>query len=87
MNSILIQSMGLPKACSVCIQSQRARNRSVTVVTYVRWRCQEITRLCGSGSECVIISHMILNRAIVRYVITDYVVMSHIKYLMSSKKC
>jgi hypothetical protein len=39
--------------------------------------------LCDSGSGCVIISHMILNRALQRYGITDCVVESHPKYLMS----
>jgi hypothetical protein len=57
------------------------------VVTYVRWRCQKTARLCVSGSGCVIISHMILNRMIRRYIINDYVVKSHIKYLMSFEKC
>jgi hypothetical protein len=45
------------------------------------------TRLCGSGSGCVTISYMILNWVIQRYRITDYVVKSHLKYLMSSKNC
>jgi hypothetical protein len=49
------------------------------VVTYVRCRCQENTRLCDSGSECVTISHMILNLAIQRYILTDYFVQSHLK--------
>jgi hypothetical protein len=53
------------------------------MVTFVRWRCQVTTRLCGSGSESVIISHMILNWAIRRYRITDYVVKSQLKYLMN----
>jgi hypothetical protein len=57
------------------------------MVTYVRFRCQETTILSGSGSGCVTISHMILNWAIQRYGITDYVMQSHLKYLMSSKKC
>jgi hypothetical protein len=37
------------------------------------------TRLCGSGSGCVTILLMILNRAIRRYGITDCVVKSHLK--------
>jgi hypothetical protein len=41
------------------------------------------TGLCGSGSGCVIICHMILNCVIRRYGITDCVVESHLKYLMS----
>jgi hypothetical protein len=52
-------------------------------VTYVRWMCQVTTRLSSSGSGCVTISHMILNRVIQRYRIIDYVVKSHFKYLMS----
>jgi hypothetical protein len=56
------------------------------MVTYVRCKCQETTRLSGSGSGCVTISHMILNWAIQRYGITDCVMQSHLKYL-SSKKC
>jgi hypothetical protein len=40
-------------------------------VTYIRCRCQGTTRLCDNGSGCVTISHMILNRAIRRYEITD----------------
>jgi hypothetical protein len=36
-------------------------------------------RLCGSGSGCVTILLMIMNRAIRRYVITDFVVNSHLK--------
>jgi hypothetical protein len=39
-------------------------------------------KLCGSGSECVAISLMILNLVIRRYGITNYVVKSHLKYLM-----
>jgi hypothetical protein len=78
--------MGSRKACVDCIQSQRVRNRSVTMVMYVRWRFQVTIRLCGSGSECVIISHMILNRAIWRYGITDYVLKYHLKYLMTFEK-
>jgi hypothetical protein len=53
MNSTLIQFMGLRKPCPNCIRSQRVINQSVTVVMYVRCRCQETTRLCGSGSGCV----------------------------------
>jgi hypothetical protein len=45
------------------------------------------TRLCGSGSRCVTISLMILNWVIRRYGITDCVVKSHLKYLMSFEKC
>jgi hypothetical protein len=41
------------------------------------------TRLYGSTSGSVIISHTILNRAIQRYEIIDYVVKSQLKYLMS----
>jgi hypothetical protein len=44
------------------------------------------TRLCGSGSECVTISLMILNRAIWRYGITDSVVKSNLKYLICFQK-
>jgi hypothetical protein len=44
-------------------------------------------RLCGSGSGCVTITLMILNRAIRRYEINDCVVKSHLKYLMSFEKC
>jgi hypothetical protein len=99
MNSTLIQSMGLRKARSDCIQRKRALNRSVTVVTYVRWRCQKTTRLriatmglrkaCSdcNNSRCVTVSHMILNRVIRRYKIIDCVVQSYLKYLMSSEKC
>jgi hypothetical protein len=57
------------------------------VVMYVRCRFQETIRLCGSGSGCVIISHVILNQAIWRYEITDCFVQSHLKYLMSFEKC
>jgi hypothetical protein len=78
--------MGSRKACVDCIQSQRVRNRSVTMVMYVRWRFQVTIRLCGSGSEYVIISHMILNWAIWRYGITDYVLKYHLKYLMTFEK-
>jgi hypothetical protein len=46
-----------------------------------------IRRHCGSSSGCVTISLMILNRAIQRYGITDCVVKSHLKYLMSFEKC
>jgi hypothetical protein len=87
MTSTLIQSMGWRKACVNWIQSQRVTNQSVTMVMYVRWRYQVTTRLFGSGSGCVIILHMILNRVIQRYGITDYVVKSHRKYLMSFEKC
>jgi hypothetical protein len=52
------------------------------VVTYVRCRCQETTRLSGSDSGCVTISHMIMNRAIRRYGQTDCVVQSNLKHLM-----
>jgi hypothetical protein len=44
------------------------------------------TKLCDSNSGCVTISLMILNWAIRRYGITDCVVKSHIKYLMSFQK-
>jgi hypothetical protein len=44
------------------------------------------TRLCCSGSGCVSISLMMLNQAIWRYGITDCVVKSHLKYLMSFEK-
>jgi hypothetical protein len=57
------------------------------VVTYVRCMCHETTRLSGSGSGCVTISHMILNRMIRRYGQTDCVVQSSLKHLMSSEKC
>jgi hypothetical protein len=57
------------------------------VVMYVGWRFQVTTRFCDNGYGCVIISHMILNRAIQRYGTTDYVLKSHLKYLMSFKKC
>jgi uncharacterized protein YcgI (DUF1989 family) len=56
------------------------------VVMYVRCRCQETTRHCGSGSGYVTISHMILNRAIQRYGITDCFVQTHLKYLKSFEK-
>jgi hypothetical protein len=46
-----------------------------------------VSRLCDSGTVCVTISLMILNRAIRRYGITDCVVKSHLKYLMSYEKC
>jgi hypothetical protein len=55
-------------------------------MTYVRWGCLVTVRLCGSGSRCLTILHMILNRAIRRYRIIDYVVKSHLKYLMSFEK-
>jgi hypothetical protein len=45
------------------------------------------TRHCGTGSRCVTILLMILNWTIQRYGITDYVVKSHLKYLMSFEKC
>jgi hypothetical protein len=57
------------------------------VVTYVRCRCQETTRLSGSDSGCVTISHMMLNRVIRRYEQTDCVVQSSLKHLMISEKC
>jgi hypothetical protein len=57
------------------------------VVMYVRWRCEVTTRLCGSSSGCITISLMILNRAIRRYGITDCVVKTHLKYLISFEKC
>jgi hypothetical protein len=57
------------------------------VVTYVRCRCQETTRLSGSDSGCVTISHMMLNRVIQRYEQTDCVVKSSLKNLMISEKC
>jgi hypothetical protein len=79
--------MGLTKACPDYIPGERVRNQSVIVVTYVRWRCQVTIRLCDSGSGCVIISHMILNRVIWRYGITDCVVKSHPKYLISFEYC
>jgi hypothetical protein len=69
-----------------CIQNQRVENRSVTVVMYVRWRCQLTIRLYGSDSRCVTISFIILNRAIWRYRIIDCVVKSHLKYLMGFEK-
>jgi hypothetical protein len=88
MNSTLIQSTGFRKAWPHCIRSQRVQSRSVTVVTYVRWRCQVTTRLCGSVSGCVTLSLMILNRTIRKYGIIDLVFMkSHLKYLMSFEKC
>jgi hypothetical protein len=46
-----------------------------------------IRRHCGNSSGCVTISLMILNRAVQRYGITDCVVKSHLKYLMSFEKC
>jgi hypothetical protein len=87
MTSTLIQLTGLTKAIPYYISRQRVRNQSVTVVMYVRWMCQVTTKLYGSGSRCVVISHMILNRAIQRYGITDCVVKSHPKYLISFKYC
>jgi hypothetical protein len=57
------------------------------VVMYVRWRCQVTTRLCDNSSGCVIISHTILNRAIRRYRITNYVVKSQLMYLLSFEIC
>jgi hypothetical protein len=39
------------------------------------------TELCGSGTGCVTISLMILNRVIRRYGITNCVVKSHLKFL------
>jgi hypothetical protein len=45
------------------------------------------TRLCSSNFGYVTISLMILNRAIRRYKITDYVVKSHLKYIMNFEKC
>jgi hypothetical protein len=83
MTSILIQSTGLTKACPDYISSQRVTNESVIMVTYVRWRCQMTTRLCGSDYGCVIILLIILNRVIQRYGITNCVVKSHPKYFMS----
>jgi hypothetical protein len=77
----------LTNAWPDCIRSHRVMNRSITVVMYVRWRCRVTTRLCDSGSGCVTISLMILNQVIQRYEITDCVVKSHLKYLMSFKKC
>jgi hypothetical protein len=56
------------------------------VVTYVRWTFHVTTKRCGSGTGCVTISLMILNRVIRRYKIIDCVVKSHIKYLMSYGK-
>jgi hypothetical protein len=44
-------------------------------------------RQCDSGSRCVTISLMILNRVMRRYGIADCVVNSHLKYLMSFEKC
>jgi hypothetical protein len=57
------------------------------VVTYVRCKCQETTRLSDSDSGCVTILHMILNRAIRRYGQTDCVVQSSLKHLVISEKC
>jgi hypothetical protein len=57
------------------------------MVTYVRCRCQETTRLSSSDSGCVTISHMILNRVIRRYTQIDCVVQSSLKHLMISEKC
>jgi hypothetical protein len=65
-----MHSKGLKKACVDFIRSRRVRGRSAFVVTYVRWRCQATTKLYGSSIGCVIISSMILNRAILRYRIT-----------------
>jgi hypothetical protein len=87
MSTILIQSTGMRKPYPDYIRSQRVSHRSVSVVTYVRRRCHETTRLSGSDSGCVAISHMILNRAIRRYGQTDCVVQSSLKHLMISKKC
>jgi hypothetical protein len=60
---------------------------SVSVVTYIRCRCQETTRLSGSNSGYVTISHMILNRMIRRYGQIDCVVQSSLKHLIISEKC
>jgi hypothetical protein len=57
------------------------------MVTYVRCMCQKTTRLSGSGSRCVTISQMILNREIQRYRQTDCVVQYSLKHLMSFEKC
>jgi hypothetical protein len=56
------------------------------VVTYVRWRFKVTTRLHGSGTRCVAITLMILNWVIQMYEITDCVVESHLKYLISYGK-
>jgi hypothetical protein len=78
---------GYEKTIPGYIRSQRVNHWSVSVVTYVRCRCQETTRLSGSDSGCVTISHMILNRAIWRYEQTHCVVQSSLKHLMISEKC
>jgi hypothetical protein len=44
------------------------------------------TRLHGSGTTCVAITLMILNWVIQMYGITDCVVESHLKYLISYGK-
>jgi hypothetical protein len=87
MSTILIQSMGMRKSYLDYIRSQRVSHQNVSVVTYVRCRCQETTRLFGSDSGCVTISHMILNRAIRRYGQTDCVVQSSLNHLIISEKC
>jgi hypothetical protein len=87
MSTILIQSKGMRKPYLDYIRSQRVSHRSVSVVMYVRCRCQETTRLSDSDSGCVAISHMILNRAIRRYRQTDCVVQSSLKHLMIFEKC
>jgi hypothetical protein len=46
----------------------------------------EVSRHCGSDFRCVTISLMILNRVIRSYGITDCVVKSHLKHLMSFEK-
>jgi hypothetical protein len=87
MSTLLIQSMGMRKPYSDYIRSQRVSHRSVSVVTYVRCRCQETTRHSGIDSGCVTISHMILNWAIQRYGQTNCVVQSSLKHLIISEKC
>jgi hypothetical protein len=86
MSTILIQSTDMRKPYPDYIRSQRVSHRSISVVMYVRCRCQETTRLSGSDSGCVTISHMILNRVIRRYGQTDCVVQSSLKHLMISEK-
>jgi hypothetical protein len=78
---------GYEKSYPDYIQSQRVSHQSVSVVTYVRCRCHETTRLSDSDFRCVTISHMILNRAIWRYEQTNCVVQSSVKHLMISEKC
>jgi hypothetical protein len=87
MSTILIQLMGMRKPYLDYIRSQRVSQWSVSVVTYIRCKCHETTRLSGRDSGCVTISHMILNWAIRRYEQTNCIIQSSLKHLMIFEKC